>query len=110
MLYIQKTCSCLFYFYLELCFGTPLQSESRALFLGNLFHHLVLALEVSEAVFVDMDFDEDRQELGKYGKGLDRGHLTVCNYCAIKIGGDEVEDVMVVGQKILLKQFLLLHF
>ena len=79
-------------------------------FLGNLFHHLVLALEVYEAVFVDMDFDEDRQELGKYGKGLNRGHLTVCNYWAIKIGGDEVEDVMVVGQKILLKQFLLLHF
>ena len=44
-----------------------------------------------------MDFDEDRQELGKYANGLNRGHLTVCNYWAIKIGGDEVEDVMVGG-------------
>ena len=57
-----------------------------------------------------MDFDEDRQKLGKYAKCLNRGHLTVCNYWAIKIGGDEVEDVMVGGQKILLRQGLLLHF
>ena len=57
-----------------------------------------------------MDFDEDRQELGKYANGLNRGHLTVCNYWAIKIGGDEVEDVMVGGQKILLRQGLLLLF
>ena len=54
-----------------------------------------------------MDFDEDEQKLGKYAKGLNRGHLTVCNYWAIKIGGDEVEDVMVVGQEIFLRQGLL---
>ena len=57
-----------------------------------------------------MDFDEDRQELSKNVEGLNRGHLTVCNYWAIKIGGDEVEDVMVVGQEILLSNFCIYIF